>query len=267
MSYKSKYIHYKLKYLNLKNSFNSQTGGAGNNYESSQGSDSDSFAEYEIDKDALSSEECSTEQKKRKEINNRKTEPGRGILGDAIYYWVVNTGINKDDPSSTKKKTWEYKEPEIQNIEPEVVPYTEFDQQTISIIYNHSKSEYEEGFDIGYIIGYECGCNQNKNPEKKQAPGNISVPEFLTGFYDGWKLGFYKGTKYYYTTWIQINNNNAVYKKNLINYVVTGGQDNERENYLKDKSDPNYDPIEEKCFNEYYVYLKKKLIGKTHWFL
>ena len=272
MSYKSKYIRYKLKYLNLKNSLTIQTGGATkknnkteNKYDSSDGSDSDSFAEYEIDKDALSSE-CSEEKKKRLEANKHKTEPGRGLFGDALYYWVVNTGINKNDPSSTKK-SWTYKEPERENIQPEIVPYTEFDQDTISKIYNHSRSEYEEGFDIGYIVGYECGCNQNKSPEKKEAPGNISVPEFLTGYNDGWKLGFYKGTKYYYTTWIQINNNNSYYKKNLINYVASGAQDNDDEHYLKDKTDPNYDEIEEKSYNEYYIYLKKKLIGKTHWFL
>jgi hypothetical protein len=261
MSYKSKYLHYKLKYLNLKNPNNIQTGGTDNKYDSSQ-SESDSFAEYEIDKDALSSE-SSTENKKRKEFEKHKTDPGRGLLGDALYYWVVNTGINKDDPSS-KKKTWKYEEPVIEDIEPEVVQYTEFDEKTLSILYNHSRSEYDEGFDIGYIVGYECGCNQNKNPDKKEPPGNISVPEFLSGFYDGWKLGFYKGTKYYYTTWIQINNNNYAYKKSLINYVVSG-QQNTNDNYLEDKTDPNYDEIEERSFNDYYVFLKKKIMGKTHY--
>jgi hypothetical protein len=263
MSYKSKYLHYKLKYLNLKNSFNNQSGGAENKYESSQ-SDSDSFAEYGIDKDAFSSE-CSTENKKRKELGKHKTDPGRGLLGDALYYWVVNTGINKDDPSS-KKIEWKYEEPAIENVEPEVVQYTEFDEKIISKLYNHSRSEYEEGFDIGYIVGYECGCNQNRSPEKKEPPGNISVPEFLSGFYDGWNLGFYKGTKYYYTTWIQINNNNTAYKTSLINHVKSGKQE-ENDNYLIDKTDPNYDQIEERSFNEYYVFLKKKIMGKTHWFL
>jgi len=158
---------------------------------------------------------------------------------------------------------WTYKETETQNIEPEIVPYTDFNQETISIIYNHSRSEYEEGFDIGYVIGYECGCNQNKSPEKKEPPGNILIPDFLNGFYDGWNLGFYKGTKYYYTTWIQINNNNIFYKKNLTNYIATSGKETNNEN----KTDPNYDPIEEKSFNEYYVYLKKKLMGKKHSFI
>ncbi len=282
MSYKSKYIHYKVKYLNLKNYFTYQTqmGGAeeekteksqetatSQEITTSQGSNSnsDSFAEYEIDKDALSSERNKKEQE---ELEKHKTDPGRGLIGDALYYWVVNTGIDKRLEKEEKSNKWKYQEPEIEVVQPDIVPYTEFDQETISKIYNHSRSEYDEGFDIGYIVGYECGCNQNKNPEKKEAPGNISVPEFLNGYNDGWNLGFYKGTKYYYTTWIQVNNNNINYKKNLLNYVATG-QDKEinDDNYLKDKSDPNYDEIEERSYNEYYVYLKKKLIGKTHWFL
>lgn len=272
MSYKSKYIRYKLKYLNFKNSLLIQTGGAKNNknkYESTEESNSDSnsesFAEYGIDSDALSSE-CSAERKKREEFEKHKTDPGRGLFGDALYYWVANTGIDKRVEKNT---SWKYKEPEVENIDPEIVPYTVFDQETISKLYNHSRSEYEEGFDIGYIVGYECGCNQNKSPEKKEAPGDISVPEFLDGYYDGWKLGFYKGTKYYYTTWIQINNNNTVYKKNLINYVATGQEQNDYDDndLIKDKSDPNYDQIEERSYNDYYVYLKKKLIGKTHWFI
>jgi len=225
MSYKSKYIHYKLKYLNLKNSFYTliQDGGADNDYNSSQGSDSDSSAQSNKN---TSSSESNLE---KKEIVSHKTEPGRGILGDALYYWVVNTGINKESEKEEKTNAWTYKETETQNIEPEIVPYTDFNQETISIIYNHSRSEYEEGFDIGYVIGYECGCNQNKSPEKKEPPGNILIPDFLNGFYDGWNLGFYKGTKYYYTTWIQINNNNIFYKKNLTNYIATSGKETNNE--------------------------------------
>jgi hypothetical protein len=153
---------------------------------------------------------------------------------------------------------------DIETIQPEIVPYTEFNQDNLKILYNHSKSEYEEGIDVGYVVGYECGCNQNKTPEKKIPPGNITDPDFLNGFYDGFDLGYYKGTKYYYTVWIQINNNNIHYKRELINYV--SNQSNNTDQTV-DKSDPNYDPIQEKSFNQYYVYLKKKLMGKTHWFI
>jgi hypothetical protein len=176
-----------------------------------------------------------------------------------MYYWIANTKINKPKDFVT---TWTYKEPEIETIQPEIIPYTEFNQEILKLLYSHNRSEYDEGFDVGYIVGYECGCNQNTTPEKKIPPGNISDPDFLNGFYDGFNLAFYKGTNYYYTTWIQINNNNLYYKRNLINNLSNPPEDNNI-----DKTDPNYDIIQEKQFNNYYVFLKKKIIGKTHFFI
>jgi hypothetical protein len=240
MSYKLKYIAWKQKYLNKKKSDD----------------DDDSDKEKEKDTDTTT---CSEKNKKNPE--EQKTEPGRGVLGDAMYYWIANTKINK--PKNYVQK-WTYKDPEVQTIQPELVPYTEFNQETLQILYPHLRPDYDEGFDVGYIVGYECGCNNDKTDEKRNPPGNISNPDFLKGFFDGFNLGFYKGGKYYYTTLIQINNNNIEFKRSLINYV-SNPEDNPEDNIKR--SDPNYDPIEERQFNEYYVYLKKKLLGKTHWFI
>jgi hypothetical protein len=263
MTYKLKYIAWKQKYLNLKNSLNIQSGGKDSNpyivgfYPPKNENNKTESDDEETDDNKKTP--CSDENKINPEI--QKTEPGRGVLGDAMYYWIANTKINKPKDFVS---TWTYQEPEIETIQPEIVPYTEFNQEIIQLLYSHIRSEYDEGFDIGYIVGYECGCNQNKTPEKKIPPGNISDPEFLSGFYDGFDLAFYKGTNYYYTTWLQINNNNVYYKRDLINYVSNPPEDN---NIYVDKTDPNYDLIQERQFNEYYVYLKKKIIGKTHWFL
>lgn len=265
MSYKLKYIAWKQKYLNLKNSLKIQSGGKDPNpyvvkfYPNTDPNKPDTNSD---DDDDAKKTPCSDENKINPEI--QKTDPGRGVLGDAMYYWIENTRINK--PKNYVPRTWTYVEPEIKTIQPEVVPYTEFNQEILQILYPHIRSEYDEGFDVGYIVGYECGCNQNKTPEKKIPPGNISHPEFLSGFYDGFDLAFYKGTNYYYTTWLQINNNNIYYKRDLINYVANPEEYDDK-NINVDKSDPNYDPIQERLFNEYYVYLKKKIIGKTHWFL
>lgn len=274
MSYKLKYIAWKQKYLNLKNLLNVQTGGSKSKdsnpyvvsfYPQKPGSKSKANSD---DDDSDDSDEnkppCSDENKINPE--QQKTDPGRGVLGDAMYYWIANTSINKPK-DYVAENSWTYKEPEIETIQPEIVPYTEFNQENLQILYPHIRSHYDEGFDVGYIVGYECGCNQNTTPEKKIPPGNISEPEFLSGFYDGFKLAFYKGTNYYYTTWMQINNNNLYYKRDLVNHMNNLQNQEQDSETIAKKSDPNYDPIQEKLFNEYYVYLKKKLIGKTHWFL
>jgi hypothetical protein len=265
MTYKLKYIAWKQKYLNLKNLSNIQSGAGDTNpyivsfYPPKNDNKTNSESDDDNESDNKNKTPCSDEPKINPEI--QKTEPGRGLLGDAMYYWIANTKINKPKDFVA---TWTYKEPEIETIQPEIVPYTEFNQEILQLLYSHIRSEYDEGFDIGYIVGYECGCNQNNTPEKKIPPGNISDPDFLNGFYDGFDLAFYKGTKYYYTTWLQINNNNVFYKRNLISNLSNPPED---KNIYVDKTDPNYDVIQERQFNEYYVYLKKKIIGKTHWFI
>ena len=261
MSYYTKYISWKLKYLNLKNqnlTFN-QFGGLDSTKSESNNSESKSESNSESNNSESNSQtddETNTDDENNKINLEQKTDPGRGILGDLMYYFVANTGLDGNVPDSNK--SWTYKEPKIESTKPEIVPYTDFNQQLLEVLYNHSRSEYEEGFDIGYIVGYECGCNQDTSADKKNTPGNISNPDFLEGFYNGYNLAYQKGTKYYYTTWIQINNNNNVYKKNLINYV-TKEKNIDDENYV-DKTNPNYNPIDEKLFNEYYVYLKKKIM-------
>jgi hypothetical protein len=270
--YKNKYIHWKAKYLNLKNKLQTNTpiqihtqiGGwstwfkssdTSNNQDTSQQTNTNSDSDVDSDDNTQQTQEISNQ--------DHKTEPGRGILGDALYYFVANTGI--DGKKQAPNTAWTYKEPQIQSIKPDLVTYTDINQELLEKLYNHSRSEYEEGFDIGYIVGYECGCNQETSPEKKNPPGNIDNPQFVKGFIEGFGLAFQKGTRYYYTTWIQINNNNNIYKKKLIDFVTNGSVVQDEDIYIN-KSDPNYDPIEEKSYDDYYVYLKKKIMGKKHSF-
>lgn len=242
-NYKNKYIYWKTKYLNLKTQTESHK------YKHEQIAGWSSWFNFS---DTSNNIETNSE---LENLNfEQKTEPGRGILGDALYYFVANTGIDGKLPDPAK--SWTYKEPQIESINPDIVPYTDINQALVEKLYNHSRSEYEEGFDIGYIVGYECGCNQNTTPDKQIPPGNINNPDFVKGFIEGFGLGFQKGTKYYYTTWIQINNNNIMFKKKLIDHVA---------NSLPQQPDSNYDPIEEKSYDDYYVYLQKKIIGKKHY--
>lgn len=257
MNYRLKYLSWKQKYLNLKILLN-----LSNEYPEQFGGDSNPFLIQFFPKNNENKANSSSDSDNAENPERQKTDPGRGVVGDAMYYWIANTSIDKSKDKMQKNK-WTYVEPETQNIKPDPVPYTEFNQENLQILYPHIRSEYDEGFDIGYIVGYECGCNQDKNPEKKMPPGNISNNNFLSGFYDGFDLAFYKGTKYYYSTWMQINNNNVYYKKALVDHVSNGESEKKRIN----RSDPNYDPIEEQQFNEYYIYLKKKLVGKKHWFV
>ena len=227
MDYKIKYLKYKQKYFELKNNkkinintYNFLNGGNtdikveetkvntdSKVEETKVNTDDNTISDDSIKLDAKKKEE--EQEKFNKEINRPKVDQGRGLIGDIINCNKKNHFFN----NLFKPSPWDYVEPDTKEIIPEKIPYTEFNQELINKIYLH-KNQFEEGFNIGYIIGYECGINLDYTPEKTEVPGNISNDEFINGFINGWNLAFAKGKKYYYTKYLQLNNNNNTINEN-----------------------------------------------------
>ena len=234
MDYKIKYLKYKQKYFQLKNykkininTYNFLNGGNTDikvdeiklntdikvdEIKSDNNTISDTNTDNTISDDkTVSDNKIKEEEQERfnKEINRPKVDQGRGLIGDIINCNKKNHFFN----NLFKPSPWDYVELDTKQVIPDKIPYTEFNQEIINKIYLH-KNPYEEGFNIGYIIGYECGINLDYTPEKTEVPGNISNNEFINGFINGWDLAFAKGKKYYYTKYLQLNNNNNTINEN-----------------------------------------------------
>jgi hypothetical protein len=284
MNYKYQYLKYKNKYIQLKTNKNNLIGGNLINNQTNKSTaqpeqpeqtekpaqqvqknipaqsaqpaqptkssqfDSDSDSEINIPKKTIDEQQAHDA-----EIQRPKVDQGKGIIGDLITNKQTSFFQKLFKPSS-----WDYVEPTDTKIIPEKIEYTDFNQELIDKIYMH-KNIYKEGYDIGYIIGYECGVNLDYASNRKDVPGNISDPEFIAGFMYGWKNAFSKGKKYYYTTYIQLNSNNNDFQEYKLEYLKLNQNIED-----KLKSNPNYDEIESKNYDTYYVKLKKILLGKPY---
>mgnify|MGYP000980838070 CR=1 FL=1 len=234
-NFKQKYLKYKLKYINLKNNQNinifNQFGG--NN-------DTDASSPGDILKEQQANQ---ARELNDAELNKPKVNQGKGILG-TLFNSFLTPVIPTEKQILEEKQSWAYVEPKEPPIEPIKISYTEITQNIINKIYKHKRHPFDEGYELGFLVGYETGVNLDYTPNRKDIPGKISNVDFLNGFILGWSNGFSHGKKYYYTTYIQLNTNN----QNFLKYKL----------YKQNNVEVKNNNINN--FNEYYIYIKKKLL-------